>query len=211
MTILVVTAVDAERDAIVRDLGPAEPVEIGGLPGLRVDTPAGMLHVVSGGIGPVAAAITTANALAVEHYELVASAGIAGGFRDRAGIATIVVADRVTFADLGVRTDTGFLTPRDSLRQRCVAHRLTIEPAPADQSTSTDTYGNISSYFHVTEPHGTLKVTSDSIVDVYPPDPGLYSGGPATQPWEAARPVGRGGALATREGNHESRVGSNIN
>ena len=118
MTILVVTAVDAERDAIVRDLGPAEPVEIGGLPGLRVDTPAGMLHVVSGGIGPVAAAITTANALAVEHYELVASAGIAGGFRDRAGIATIVVADRVTFADLGVRTDTGFLTPRDmSLHQ----------------------------------------------------------------------------------------------
>ncbi|MGV0159995.1 transglutaminase family protein [Mycobacterium colombiense] len=91
----------------------------------------------------------------------------------------------------------GFLTPRDSLRQRCVAHRLIIDPAPADSSTSEDSYGNISSYFHVTEPHEVLKVTSDSIVDVYPPGPDLYTGGPATQPWEAARPAGPGGALAT--------------
>jgi transglutaminase-like putative cysteine protease len=91
----------------------------------------------------------------------------------------------------------GFLTPRDSLRQRCVAHRLIIDPAPADSSTSEDSYGNISSYFHVTEPHRALKVTSDSIVDVYSPAPELYGGGPAIEPWESARPVGRGGALAT--------------
>ena len=64
-----------------------------------------------------------------------------------------------------------FLTPRDSLRQRCVAHRLVIEPAPADSSTSRDTYDNISSYFHVTEPHRTLTITSDSIVDVAPQSP----------------------------------------
>lgn len=89
----------------------------------------------------------------------------------------------------------GFLTPRDSLRQRCVAHRLIIEPAPADSSTSTDSYGNTSSYFHVTEPHRALKVTSDSIVDVYPPGPNAYAS--ATQPWEAARPVAPGAALAT--------------
>lgn len=91
----------------------------------------------------------------------------------------------------------GFLTPRDSLRQRCVAHRLTIDPAPADSSTSTDCYGNISSYFHVTQPHHSLTVTSDSIVDVNPPAPGLYTTGPAVQPWEAARPAGRRGAVAT--------------
>ncbi|CQD22364.1 transglutaminase domain-containing protein [Mycobacterium europaeum] len=90
----------------------------------------------------------------------------------------------------------GFLTPRDSLRQRCVEHRLTIDPAPADVSTSVDVYDNISSYFHVTEPHRTLSVTSDSIVDVYPPAPGLYTDGPAVQPWESARPTGGGGALA---------------
>ena len=47
----------------------------------------------------------------------------------------------------------GFLTPRDSLRQRCIDHRLDIQPAPTDSSTSRDGYGNISTYFHVTEPH----------------------------------------------------------
>ncbi len=91
----------------------------------------------------------------------------------------------------------GFLTPRDSLRQRCVAHRLTIDPAPADSSTSRDGYGNIRSYFHVTEPHRTLTVTSDSIVDVAPPAAGLYTSGPALAPWEAAQPTELQGALAT--------------
>ncbi|BEH76334.1 MULTISPECIES: transglutaminase family protein [Mycobacterium] len=90
----------------------------------------------------------------------------------------------------------GFLTPRDSLRQRCVTHQITIDPTPADSSTSRDTYGNISSYFHVTEPHRVLGITSDSIVDVAPPDSGLYTSGPALLPWEAARPSGMQGALA---------------
>jgi transglutaminase-like putative cysteine protease len=90
----------------------------------------------------------------------------------------------------------GFLTPRDLLRQRCVAHRLHIDPAPGDSSTSLDGYGNISSYFHVTEPHNVLTVTSDSIVDVYPPPPGRYASGPALEPWEAARPAGRTGPRA---------------
>jgi transglutaminase-like putative cysteine protease len=91
----------------------------------------------------------------------------------------------------------GFLTPRDSLRQRCIAHQLVIEPGPADSSTSIDVYGNTSSYFHVTEVHSTLAVTSDSIVDVYPPAPGLYTSGPAVASWEAARPAGSRGVLAT--------------
>lgn len=90
----------------------------------------------------------------------------------------------------------GFLTPRDSLRQRCTAHRLTIEPTPADISTSRDDYDNIRSYFHITEPHRSLTITSDSIVDVAPVARGLYSTGPALQPWEEARPRGLRGALA---------------
>ena len=91
----------------------------------------------------------------------------------------------------------GFLTPRDNPRQRCIAHRLTIEPAPTDSSTSRDSYGNVSSYFHVTEPHQTLTITSDSIVDVYLPAPRRHTSGPAVQPWELARPAGPRGALAT--------------
>jgi transglutaminase-like putative cysteine protease len=91
----------------------------------------------------------------------------------------------------------GFLTPRDSTRQRCIDHRLDIRPTPTDSSTSRDGYGNISTYFHVTEPHDTLIITSESIVDVHPPEPGAYTSGPAAEPWEAARPAGLQGALAT--------------
>jgi transglutaminase-like putative cysteine protease len=91
----------------------------------------------------------------------------------------------------------GFLTPRDLPRQRCRSHELRIQPVPADSSTSRDAYGNISSYFHVTEPHRTLTVTSKSVVEVHPPPTQLWGGGPAHAPWEAARPAGVDGALAT--------------
>lgn len=90
----------------------------------------------------------------------------------------------------------GFLTPRDSARQRCVTHELVIEPDAADSSTSRDGYGNISSYFHVTERHRTLVVTSRAIVEVDPPPAELYGAGSALAPWEIARPVGPDGALA---------------
>jgi transglutaminase-like putative cysteine protease len=91
----------------------------------------------------------------------------------------------------------GFLIPRDSARQRCLSYELILEPEPADSSTSRDVYGNISSYFHVTERHHALKITSSSVVEVDPPPPELYGGGSARAPWEIARPVGVDGALAT--------------
>ena len=91
----------------------------------------------------------------------------------------------------------GFLTPRDLPRQRCLSHQLLIDPEPADRSTSRDTYGNVSSYFHVTAPHHTLSVTSASIVEVDAVPPQLYSSGAARDPWEAARPSGPAGVLAT--------------
>jgi transglutaminase-like putative cysteine protease len=91
----------------------------------------------------------------------------------------------------------GFLTPRDSERQRCLSHELVIEPEAADSSTSRDVYGNITSYFHVTERHSMLSITSNSVVEVDPPPPELYGGGSARAPWEIARPVGLDGALAT--------------
>jgi transglutaminase-like putative cysteine protease len=90
----------------------------------------------------------------------------------------------------------GFLTPRDLPRQRCLTHELRISPTPSDSSTSQDSYGNISSYFHVTEPHQQLTVTGESIVEVYPSPPERWGGGPALEPWELARPAGVRGALA---------------
>jgi transglutaminase-like putative cysteine protease len=74
---------------------------------------------------------------------------------------------------------------------------LVIEPEAADSSTSRDAYGNISSYFHVTERHQTLSITSSSVVEVDPPPAELYGGGSARAPWEIARPVGLDSALAT--------------
>lgn len=91
----------------------------------------------------------------------------------------------------------GYLTPRNTAQQRCLTHALRIEPQPADSSTSTDAYGNVSSYFHVTEHHRELSVTSDSIVEVDPAPPELYGAGAALAPWEISRPVGSDGALAT--------------
>jgi transglutaminase-like putative cysteine protease len=91
----------------------------------------------------------------------------------------------------------GFLTPRDMSRQRCLTHDLRIDPKPADSSTSRDGYGNLSSYFHVTERHTELSVTSSSVVEVDPPPSELYGAGAAVAPWEVSRPVGADGALAT--------------
>ena len=73
----------------------------------------------------------------------------------------------------------GFLAPRDSARQRCLTYQLDIDPQPADQSTSLDAYGNISSYFHITNRHRELTVTSTSVVEVDPPPADLYGTGPA--------------------------------
>ncbi|UNB49960.1 transglutaminase family protein [Mycolicibacterium sp. YH-1] len=91
----------------------------------------------------------------------------------------------------------GFLTPRDSTGQRCVSHQLHIDPEAADRSTSRDVYGNVSSYFHVSERHRTLSITSHSVVEVDPPPAELYGAGSAEAPWEIARPVGPDGALAS--------------
>jgi transglutaminase-like putative cysteine protease len=90
----------------------------------------------------------------------------------------------------------GFLTPRRTPRQRCLSHQLRIDPPPADSSTSRDAYGNLSTYFHVTEAHRTLTVVSVSVVEVDPRPAGFFDSESARAPWEAARPAGTDGALA---------------
>jgi len=86
--ILVVTAVAAERDAITA----AAPA----------------LEVIVGGVGPAAAAAAAAVALSAAPYDLVVSAGIAGGFAPLEP-GDIAVAASIVFADLGAMTDVGFV------------------------------------------------------------------------------------------------------
>jgi len=89
------------------------------------------------------------------------------------------------------------LVPRTSAGQRCLRFDLDIDPSPADRSTSRDGFGNISSYFHVTERHQRLLVLGTSVVEVDPPPAERYASGAVLQPWESARPTGPDGLLAT--------------
>ncbi|MGF9697443.1 futalosine hydrolase [Paenibacillus sp. MABNR03] len=131
--VLIVTAVDAEKEAVLRGLG---------------DHPAGMFDVIAGGVGPSAVAASTAATLALAAaagvqalaqgatapagpdaaqssaaspgplagtgltpaYSLVVSAGIGGGFPGRADVGSLVVADAMVAADLGSQTPDGFLS-----------------------------------------------------------------------------------------------------
>ncbi|MDX2648982.1 futalosine hydrolase [Streptomyces sp. PA03-1a] len=105
--LLVVTAVPAERDAVVRGLGgtPAEqPV-----PGGRVLLRTALADVLAAGVGPAAAAAGTAAALTAARYGLVVSAGIAGGFQPHAPVGSVVVANAIVAADLGAEGPEGFL------------------------------------------------------------------------------------------------------
>ncbi|WP_340020452.1 futalosine hydrolase [Paenibacillus sp. FSL H3-0457] len=133
--VLIVTAVDAEKDAVLRGLG---------------DTAAEHFDVIAAGVGPASAAAGTAATLAYAvaaastralaqgstapspsdvaqasatsdgpgplagavspAYMLVISAGIGGGFPGRADVGSLVVADAMVAADLGSQTPDGFLS-----------------------------------------------------------------------------------------------------
>jgi futalosine hydrolase len=89
--VLVITAVSAEKDAVLR--------------GLRGDS---RFEVVAAGVGAAAAAAHAARLLATEQYGLVISAGIGGGFAGKAEVGSIVVASEIVAADLGAQTEEGF-------------------------------------------------------------------------------------------------------
>jgi len=89
--VLIMTAVCAERDAVLR--------------GLKNDT---RFDVMVAGVGSVVAAVNTAKALACAEYGLVISAGIGGGFSGRAEVGSLVVANEIVVADLGADTAEGF-------------------------------------------------------------------------------------------------------
>lgn len=133
LRVLIVTAVDAEKEAVLRGLG---------------DQAAEMFDVIAGGVGPAAVAASTAAKLAFAAaaggkalaqgstapagsdaaqasaaspgplagaglppaYTLVISAGIGGGFPGRADVGSLVVADAMVAADLGSQTPDGFLS-----------------------------------------------------------------------------------------------------
>ncbi|MBB6633666.1 futalosine hydrolase [Cohnella thailandensis] len=91
--VLIMTAVPIERDAVQRGLERAD---------------ADGIAVRVAGVGPAAAAASTAAVLAKGSYDLVISAGIGGGYPGRAEIGSIVVSSAIIAADLGAETPDGF-------------------------------------------------------------------------------------------------------
>lgn len=89
--VLIMTAVEVEREAVLRGLS-GDPRFV----------------VMLAGVGPIAAAMNTAKALASTEYDLVVSTGIGGGFPGQAEVGTLVVANDVVVADLGAETPEGF-------------------------------------------------------------------------------------------------------
>ncbi|WP_420850496.1 futalosine hydrolase [Paenibacillus tepidiphilus] len=89
--VLIVTAVQAEQDAVRRGLGED-----------------GRFEVIAAGAGTAAAAAATAAALAAGAYGCVVSAGIGGGFAGRAPVGSLAVASELIAADLGAETAEGF-------------------------------------------------------------------------------------------------------
>lgn len=85
------------------------------------------------------------------------------------------------------------LRPRDLADQRCLDHRLTIDPEPDDESDGLDVHGNHTGYYQISRPHRMLSVVGVSDVEVRRP---TFAAAAAAQPWEAARPAGPMGARA---------------
>lgn len=103
--LLVVTAVQAEAAAFVRDPAPTTAGPPAGTP-WRV-------HAV--GVGPPAAAAGTARLLALAEaagrpYRAVLNVGIAGGFAPAAPLGAMVLGTACVAADLGAQSPDGFLT-----------------------------------------------------------------------------------------------------
>jgi futalosine hydrolase len=113
--ILIVTAVAAERDALLAGRQPADG-RLGELAAHRCRTGAGLVDVICGGVGAVPAALSTAHALAQPPagYQLVIAAGIGGGFGP-AEPGSVVLADAVVHADLGAETADGGFSPLSEL------------------------------------------------------------------------------------------------
>lgn len=139
MRLLVVTAVEAERDAV---LGAASGLE-----------------VIAGGIGPAASAAATATQLARESYDMVLSAGIAGGFAPRT-IGDVAVAGVIAHADLGAQTAEGFAPLPSAVAAYPVEPKLAIELADR-------TGGHLGTVLTVSTVTGTAA-SADALVARYP-------------------------------------------
>ncbi|MBV9593186.1 MAG: futalosine hydrolase [Actinobacteria bacterium] len=125
MRLLVVTAVEAERDAILRALDPAGGNDIGDADASVASSGINrVIDVVVGGVGAAEAAVGTTYALQAQPVDLVLSAGIGGGFAP-SGPGALVVASGIVWADLGAQAPNDFIPLAELGFGR---HRYDVDP-----------------------------------------------------------------------------------
>ena len=110
--VLIITAVEVERAAVLAGLGLADARE----DDLETGQP---VVVKAAGVGPAAAAAVTAQLLTIAGYldqwfDAVICTGIAGGFTDRVQVGGLALATESIAADLGASSPDGF-HPLDEL------------------------------------------------------------------------------------------------
>jgi transglutaminase-like putative cysteine protease len=76
------------------------------------------------------------------------------------------------------------LTPRNSERQHCLLHRISITPQPAVLAEYIDAFGNSVTRVELDRPHNRLQVVADMDVRVDPQPPIEFERG---EPWERVR------------------------
>ena len=145
MRLLVVTAVDAERDAIIAAVAPEGPH-----------------RVVTVGVGPAAAAAGASAALAAWPADVVISAGIGGGFGPLT-YGEVAVASSIVFADLGAETVDGFV-PVSALGFGTEVYD--VQPALA-LALADRTGGHLGTVLTVATVTGT-QATADSLTERFP-------------------------------------------
>jgi transglutaminase-like putative cysteine protease len=76
------------------------------------------------------------------------------------------------------------LSPRQDRSQQILEHTLSIHPAPDRTFARKDYFGNDVTYFSIHQPHQTLTITAESVVEMEEPDPLEPC---LTPPWEKAQ------------------------
>jgi transglutaminase-like putative cysteine protease len=80
------------------------------------------------------------------------------------------------------------LAPRESSRQKVLAHELSVSPEPAFSASRIDYFGNTMNFFSIHEMHQTLSITSFSEIELFPEEP-PHAG--LTPAWEEVRELMR--------------------
>ncbi|MDW7691083.1 transglutaminase family protein [Flammeovirgaceae bacterium SG7u.111] len=70
------------------------------------------------------------------------------------------------------------LTPRQLENQQCISFDLKIDPKPLDLTERVDFFGNRTYYFSIQEPHESLTVTAESLVELKAPKVPLLKDSP---------------------------------